>query len=202
MSDTSDTSKFPEGAMPASRASSAVHDTEVLYAGRWLNMKRRAGWEYAERTNPAGAVIIVAITPQRELLFVEQYREPIRAHTIEMPAGLIGDIEGSEGDDAVTTAHRELIEETGFAAARIDYILGGPVSAGMSTEIAHFVRATGLTEVGAGGGDAGENITVHRVPLSDAGRWLVQKGREGYPLDPKLWAGLYFAERDAEGNPW
>jgi ADP-ribose pyrophosphatase len=179
-----------------------VSATETLYAGRWLNLKRRAGWEYAERTHPAGAVIIVAITPQRELLFVEQYREPIQARTIEMPAGLIGDLAGSENDDAVTTAHRELIEETGFAAGRIDYIIGGPVSSGMSTEIAHFVRATGLREVGSGGGDESENITVHRVALADAGRWLLEKGRDGYPLDPKLWAGLYFAERDADGQPW
>lgn len=179
-----------------------MSETETLYAGRWLNLKRRAGWEYAERTNPSGAVIIVAITPQRELLFVEQFREPVRAHTIEMPAGLIGDLVGSENDDAVTTAHRELIEETGFAAARIDYIMGGPVSSGMCTETAHFVRATELRAVGPGGGDESENITVHRIPLTDSARWLMQKGREGFLLDPKLWAGLYFAERDAEGNPW
>lgn len=179
-----------------------MNDTEELYAGRWLKLKRRAGWEYAERTHPAGAVIIVAITPQRELLFVEQYREPLRARTIEMPAGLIGDIAGCEDEDAITSAQRELIEETGYSADRIDYIVGGPVSSGMSTEIAHFVRATGLQQVGAGGGDESEDIHVHRVPLQDAARWLMQKGSEGFPLDPKLWAGLYFAERDAQGEPW
>ena len=177
-------------------------DTEMLYQGRWLNMRRRDGWEFAERTNPKGAVIIVAITDQGELVFVEQYRDPLRANTIEMPAGLIGDIAGSEHEDAVVTAHRELIEETGYAAARIDYIVGGPVSAGMSTEIAHFVRASGLTLIAAGGGDESENITVHRVPMDQAAAWLIDKGRAGYPLDPKLWAGLYFAERDASGQPW
>lgn len=176
--------------------------TETLYAGRWLNLKRRSGWEYAERTNPQGAVIIVAMTDQGELLFVEQYREPIEARTIEMPAGLIGDIAGSEHEDAVTTAHRELIEETGFAADRMDYIVGGPVSSGMSTELAHFVRATQLRQVSAGGGDASEDITVHRVLLQEAGAWLLAKGKQGYWLDPKLWAGLYFAERDASGKLW
>ena len=119
-----------------------------------------------------------------------------------MPAGLIGDIAGCEDEDAITSAQRELIEETGYSADRIDYIVGGPVSSGMSTEIAHFVRATGLQQVGTGGGDESENISVHRVPLQEAARWLMQKGSDGYPLDPKLWAGLYFAERDAEGNPW
>ncbi len=179
-----------------------MSDTETLHLGRWINLKRRNGWEYAERTNPKGAVIIVAITRQGELVFVEQYREPLRRRTIEMPAGLIGDVAGSEHEDANLTAHRELIEETGYAASRIDYVVGGPVSAGMSTEIAHFVRATGLTQVGAGGGDESEDITVHRVPLAEAGAWLLGMGAQGYPLDPKLWAGIYFAEHDAAGRPW
>ncbi len=177
-------------------------ETEMLFNGRWLNLRRRDGWEFVERTNPQGAVIVVAITDADELIFVEQYRPPIAAHTIEMPAGLIGDEDGSEHDDAVITAHRELIEETGFAAARIDYVTGGPVSSGMSTEIAHFVRATGLRRVAAGGGVGSEAITVHLVPRSEAAAWLVQKSVAGYPLDPKLWAGLYFAERNADGSTW
>lgn len=177
-------------------------ETETLHLGRWINLKRRNGWEYAERTNPKGAVIIVAITREGELLFVEQYREPLRLRTIEMPAGLIGDVAGSEHEDACSTAQRELIEETGYSASRVDYVVGGPVSAGMSTEIAHFVRATELTQVSAGGGDESEDITVHRVPLTEAGAWLLGKGAEGYPLDPKLWAGIYFAHRDAAGRPW
>jgi ADP-ribose pyrophosphatase len=177
-------------------------DSELLFNGRWLNLRRRGHWEFVERVNPKGAVIIVAITNEQELLFVEQFRPPVGANTIEMPAGLIGDIAGSEHEDAVTTAHRELIEETGYQADHIDYVVGGPVSSGMSTEVAHFVRATGLTRVGPGGGDASENITVHRVPLNQAAAWLSQKGVEGYPMDPKLWAGLYFAERDATGQPW
>lgn len=177
-------------------------ETEMLFNGRWLNLRRRDGWEFVERTNPQGAVIVVAITDADELIFVEQYRPPISARTIEMPAGLIGDEDGTEHDDAVITAHRELIEETGFEAARIDYVTGGPVSSGMSTEVAHFVRATGLSRVSAGGGVGSEDIRVHLVPRSEAAAWLVQKSAAGFPLDPKLWAGLYFAERNADGSAW
>ena len=177
-------------------------ETEMLFNGRWLNMRRRDGWEFVERTNPQGAVIIVAITDADELVFVEQYRPPISARTIEMPAGLIGDEDGHAHDDAVGTAHRELIEETGFEATRIDYMMGGPVSSGMSTEIAHFVRATGLKRVNAGGGIGGENISVHLVPRTDAAAWLMAKAAAGFPLDPKLWAGLYFAERNPDGSVW
>jgi ADP-ribose pyrophosphatase len=177
-------------------------ETELLFNGRWLNVRRRGGWEFVERANPKGAVIIVALTDADELVFVEQFRPPVDAVTIEMPAGLIGDIEGTEHEDAITSAHRELIEETGYEAARIDYVTGGPVSSGLSTEIAHFVRATGLKRVGEGGGDETENIVVHHVPLKDAAAWLVAKAAAGHPLDPKLWAGLYFAERNADGSAW
>ncbi|MBI2397757.1 MAG: NUDIX hydrolase [Xanthomonadales bacterium] len=177
-------------------------ETETLFNGRWLNVRRRGGWEFVERANPQGAVIIVALTATDELLFVEQYRPPLQASTIEMPAGLIGDLAGSEHEDAVASAERELIEETGYAADRLEYVTGGPVSSGLSTEIAHFVRATGLRRVGEGGGDSSENIRVHHVPMRDAARWLCAKGAAGYPLDPKLWAGLYFAERNADGSAW
>ena len=177
-------------------------NTETLYDGRWIRLCRRNGWEYAERTNPKGAVIIVALTEQNQWVLVEQFRQPLQTATIEMPAGLIGDLASCADEDPVATARRELIEETGYLASRIDYLMGGPVSAGMSTEIAHFVRATGLVRVGAGGGDASENIKVHEVPLAEAANWLLRQGRAGYPLDPKLWAGLYFAERDANGQLW
>ena len=177
-------------------------ETVTLYNGKWLSIKARKGWEFAERVNPRGAVIVVAITDARELLFVEQYRPPILATTLEMPAGLIGDLAGAEDEDILESARRELEEETGYQAARLDYIMGGPVSAGMSTEYAHFVRATGLVRVGAGGGDESENIVVHHVPLAHAAAWLMEKQAQGYPMDPKIWAGLYFAERNARGEPW
>jgi len=177
-------------------------ETVTLFNGKWLSIKARKGWEFAERTNPRGAVIVVALTDVRELLFVEQYRPPIEATTIEMPAGLIGDLAGAEDEDILESARRELVEETGFQAARLDYIMGGPVSAGMSTEVAHFVRATGLVQVSAGGGDDSENIVVHRIPLQHAAAWLMDKHAAGFPMDPKIWSGLYFAERDARGVPW
>jgi len=169
-------------------------ETEILHEGRWLRLLKRGRWEYAERTNPGGAVIIIALTDANCILFVEQWREPIQARTIEMPAGLIGDIAGSHDESAILAAERELLEETGYRAAHIDYLSEGPSSAGMSNEIIAFVRARGLVREHAGGGDGSEDITVHEVPRADAPRWLVGKMREGYSIDPKLFAGLYFLE--------
>jgi ADP-ribose pyrophosphatase len=169
--------------------------TEILHAGKWLTLKQRGRWEYVERNNPQGAVIIVAVTPDDRVLFVEQYRVPIGRFTIEMPAGLIGDADHAEGDDVEVAARRELEEETGHTCARVVPLHSGPSSAGMSTEIMHFVHAVGLRKVGEGGGDATENIVVHAIARGAADAWLHAMAGKGYSIDPKLFAGLWFLER-------
>ena len=170
---------------------------ETLYAGKWLTLKQRAHWEFVERNNPQGAVIIVAVTPEDRVLFVEQYRVPIRQLTIEMPAGLIGDA-GHAGDDSVAgAAQRELEEETGWTCGQVVPLHSGPSSAGMSTEMMHFVRALDLRKVGEGGGDDSEDIIVHEIPRDEAGAWLHAMVAKGYSVDPKLFAGLWFLEHAA-----
>lgn len=172
---------------------------ETLYEGQWLRLRRRGKWEYAERTHGNGmAVIIIAVTPDDEVLFVEQYRVPLGARTIEMPAGLVGDQAGE--DTLEDAARRELIEETGWNPARVDVLLTGPTSSGMSSERIAFVRARQLRRVGEGGGVDGEDITVHRVPRADAPAWLMQKQREGFEVDLKLWAGLWMIDRNPDGT--
>lgn len=167
---------------------------ETLFQGRWLSMRRRGRWEYVERNNEGGAVIIVAVTPQDKVLFVEQYRVSILANTIEMPAGLVGDLEAHDTEDAMDAARRELEEETGYRCGRLEFIHAGPSSSGMSTEMIAFVRAYDLEKVGNGGGDETENILVHEVPRADAGAWLFARAAEGYSIDPKLFAGLWFID--------
>jgi len=172
-------------------------ETHTLCNGRWLRLMRRGRWEYAERTNPGGGVIIIAVTPEDRLLFVEQWREAVRSRTIEMPAGLVGDIAGDTEESAVTAADREILEETGYRAGRIDFLMAGPSSAGMTNEVMSFVRASDLVREHAGGGDHTEEIVVHEIPRAEAARWLVTKMHEGYSIDPKLFAGLYFLDHGA-----
>lgn len=171
-------------------------ETTTLCNGTWLRLKKRGRWEYAERTNPGGGVMIIAVTATGNVLFVEQYRPALDCRTIEMPAGLVGDHAESTGEDAVAAAHRELIEETGYAAARIDFIMAGPTSAGMSNEILAFVRAHDLTRVNEGGGDATEDIVVHEIPRAEAAAWLVRRMADGFSVDPKMFAGMYFLENE------
>jgi ADP-ribose pyrophosphatase len=170
----------------------------TIHEGKYLRFCVEDHWEYAERTNAGSAVIIIARTPEDKLLFVEQFRIPMGCNTIEMPAGLVGDLDAS--DTLELAAKRELLEETGWQADAVQVLMIGPTSAGLSNEMIAFVRATGLTRIHAGGGDDTENITVHEVPAAEAAAWLTQKMAEGYSMDPKLWAGLWLLDRNPDGT--
>ena len=173
---------------------------QTLYEGEWLRLVRIGHWESCERTHAQGmAVIVIAVTPADDVLFVEQFRVPLGARTIEMPAGLVGDDHAE--DTLADAARRELIEETGWAAGRVDVLLTGPTSSGMSNERIAFVRARDLVQVGEGGGVDDENIIVHAVPRAQAPAWLMRKRAEGYELDLKLWAGLWMIDHNPDGSP-
>lgn len=171
----------------------------VMCEGKYLRLVKHGHWEYAERTNAGSAVIVIAVTPERKLLFVEQYRIPMGAPTIEMPAGLVGDLDAA--DTMEEAARRELLEETGWQADEVKVLMVGPTSSGMSNELIAFVRARGLSRVHAGGGDETEDITVHEVPVDEAPRWLAGKMAAGYAMDPKLWAGLWLLDHEPDGSP-
>jgi ADP-ribose pyrophosphatase len=63
----------------------------------------------------------------------------------------------------------------------------------MSDEIVTIYYASGLERVDSGGGNGDENITVHHVPLDSATRWLETRMTEGSMVDPKIYAGLFWA---------
>ena len=165
-------------------------DLRVLGEGRFLRLVDTDGWEYAERKNVTGIVTVVAQFDGR-LLLVEQYRPPLRANVIELPAGLAGDLPDSADEALEAAALRELEEETGYRAASCERLFAGPLSAGMTTEVVTFFHATGLKRVGGGGGDGSEKITVHEVPLDEAEAWLRARNEAGTLIDPKVYAGLY-----------
>jgi ADP-ribose pyrophosphatase len=167
----------------------------VLGQGRFLTLRRRNGWEFVERPEIAEVAVLIAVTPRGEAVFVEQYREPVQSRTIEWPAGLVGDEQGRGGEDLLEAANRELEEETGFRAGELRVVEKGPSSAGLTSEIITFIRAASLEKVGEGGGVAGENIKVHLAALADIDEWLAARVREGYLIDPKVYAGLFMLRR-------
>lgn len=168
---------------------------ETLHRGRFVELLKDGRWEFVSRVNAQGAVFVLAATPQDELVLVEQYRVPLQARCIELPAGMIGDEEHLKDEEIEASALRELEEETGFHGRHTRTLLSGPVAAGLTSEQLHLIEISGLTRVHDGGGVDGEDIVVHRVPLAEVHDWLEQKRAAGFQIEPRIYAGLYFALR-------
>lgn len=156
---------------------------KVMWQGRFITAKTRGQWEYVSRARGIKAAVILAMEDDHVLL-VEQYRVPLGANCIELPAGLIGDHE--EGEDTLVSAARELEEETGYRADTLEIVGEFFSSPGMVSESFSLVRARGLTKVTGGGGVDGENIIVHRVALGDLPEFVRNKRAEGCVVDVKL----------------
>lgn len=164
----------------------------IHYRGRYLGMQERDQWEYAFRTNASGVAVLVPVTDAGELVLVEQYRIPVGSRVIELPAGLSGDTDDHD-EDIKIAAMRELLEETGYRAGFLEELLTCPSTPGMSDEIVTIFYAGDLERTGSGGGTDEEDITVHHVPLESAPRWLEERMTEGIMVDPKIYAGLFWA---------
>jgi ADP-ribose pyrophosphatase len=156
---------------------------QVEWTGRFVVAKRRGRWEYASRARNIRAAVVLAVDAG-DVILVEQYRVPIGRHCLELPAGLVGDED--EGEDAIASARRELEEETGYRAAQWEEVGEFWSSPGMITESYTLLKATGLTQVGQGGGTAHEDIVVHRVPLARIAECVAEHRARGTAIDSKL----------------
>ncbi len=165
--------------------------------GRFIQLMQSGRWEYAQRRNAQGVVVIVPITTDNEFVVIEQYREPLGKRCIEFPAGLVGDIPGDEQEESTEAVRRELFEETGFEAASIQFLASTSPSAGLTDEIAAVYLARGLHRVNAGGGAEGELIQVHLVPCDQIKEWLTQRREQGLDVAMSLYAGLWLAYHHA-----
>ncbi len=161
------------------------HPETVQWQGRFIVAKTRGRWEYVSRNRNIKAAVILAIDDGHVIL-VEQFRVPLGRPCIELPAGLIGDEAGAEHEDAASAALRELEEETGYRAARIESLGEYHSSPGMVTEAFTLFRAHDLEKVSEGGGVEGEGITVHRVALTEIERFLAAKRAEGHAIDVRM----------------
>lgn len=158
---------------------------EIMWEGRFVTAKRQGKWEYVSRSRGIRAAVILAIDDAHVLL-VEQYRVPLGRNCIELPAGLVGDHDENSNEDASIAAIRELEEETGYRADSMIDCGEFFSSPGMVSESFSLFKAQGLTKVSEGGGVEGENITVHRVAVTELPAFIQQKRRDGAGIDVKL----------------
>jgi ADP-ribose pyrophosphatase len=162
---------------------------EVMWEGKFVRALRRGKWEYASRARDIRAVVILAEF-EGKVVLVDQPRVAPDCRCVELPAGLVGD----QDPDATIegTAVKELEEETGFTAERIERLGEFYSSPGMLSEGFTLVRAHGLRRIGPGGGDENEDIKVHLVTRADIANFVEQKRAEGFGVDAKLLLLLNF----------
>lgn len=174
-------------------------DATTLGEGKFLRLVRQGKWEFCERHGSTGVVGIVATTAVGEIVLVEQWRDPVGARCVELPAGLVGDDGMSES--SADAAGRELEEETGYRAEVVTPLISnGCVSAGLTSETVDLVRAENVVKTGDGGGLEGEEIEVHLVPLAEIDTFLQAKQQDGRLVDFKVWAGLWFCRGGGRGG--
>ncbi len=163
------------------------HDApeEIVWQGQFVTAKKRGRWEYVGRARGIRAAVILPLVDD-DVILVEQYRVPLGRNCLELPAGLIGDIDGAEDENDLAAAGRELEEETGYRARRLEDLGDFISSPGMVSESFTLVRATGLERVGPGGGTEGENITVHRVALAELRQFIAAKRAQGCAIDVRM----------------
>ena len=127
-----------------------------------------------------GAVCVVPVTENMEVVAVKQYRYPIGRVTIEIPAGKL-----DKGEEPLEAAKRELSEETGVESADIRYVGGLYPSVAYTDEIIHMYVAENLV-YGEAHTDEDELLNVVRIPLTEFTRMVM----DGEIMDAKTMAAI------------
>ena len=174
--------------------------SRVVHQGHYLNFRvdtiERADGSRAERdvVGHPGAVAILAVDPDGEVLLVRQFRVPAGRVLLEIPAGTL-DVDPSSGavEDHALAARRELEEETGCRAGTWRLLTSFWTAPGFATELMHLYLATELTLANDNplGPDEDERLLLERVPFADA----VALAERGEIVDAKSIVALLWLDR-------
>jgi len=173
----------------------------ITFSGRYLDVIWEQGVEYTHNRRSRGVVLVIPVTADNEIVFLEQYRVPLKRTVIEYPAGLVGDEADVSSESFEDAARRELLEESGYEAIELELVMRGPASPGSSTEVVTFYLARNARKVHVGGGAGHERIQVHAIKLDEANHWLATKEQtDGVLVDPRVYLGIYLARERLEGR--
>jgi len=153
---------------------------KIEWQGKYIRIVTRGGWEYVERCGGVSAVVILA-EHDGKIILIEQSRVPLGGRTcLKLPAGLVGD----EDDKSVEeTAVKELEEETGFTAERIERLGEFFSSPGMVAEGFQLVRAHGVRPCDS---PVEKGIEVRLVERERIAEFVAQRRAAGVAIDVKV----------------
>lgn len=177
-------------AAPDDGLSEEILDSRVVWRGDFLAVDdvavRLPNGKTAHRdvVRHPGAVAVIALTDDGKIVLVHQYRTALEQVTLEIPAGKL-----DPGEDPARAAARELLEETGYMAARMAYLGPIAVAAGYSDEIIHLYMAMGLSFEGARP-DEDEFVHVDLVDLDE----MVDRVLDGKVIDSKTVVGVMLCD--------
>lgn len=138
--------------------------SEKIYDGVIINLRRdkvtvQGGTSYREIVEHNGGAVMAALTEDKKLVMVRQYRKPAGKVMLEVPAGKI-----DPGEMPLEAAVRELKEETGYTASKVEFLTEFYPSVGYSEERLYLYLCTGLTP-GETCFDENEAIEIEEIDL-------------------------------------
>lgn len=164
--------------------------SDKLYEGKLLNLRvdtvELPDKKYSKREviEHPGGVGIIPVTEDDSIILVKQYRKAVERFLLEIPAGKL-----ELNEEPRETAQRELKEETGYEAGRMEYLLEFYTSPGFTNEKIYLFLATDLIE-GEANPDSGEFIEYEKHKIDD----LIKMVERGEIKDSKTIIGINFAK--------
>ncbi|WP_088007912.1 NUDIX hydrolase [Indiicoccus explosivorum] len=151
--------------------------SERIYEGKIINLKvddvtlPNGKETKRELVEHPGAVAVIALTDDRRIVMVEQYRKALERSIVEIPAGKLEPDEKPE-----ICARRELEEETGYTAEKLSHVQSFSTSPGFADEVIHLYAAEGLSKTSEGATEEDEFVELIEVTFEEAEK-MMEDGR-------------------------
>ena len=164
---------------------------KLVYKGEYLKViqkeyltktKKRGNWDYIERK---GAVIIFALTKEKEVILEKIFRIPLGSFSLELPGGMLD----KKGESACQAAKRELLEETGYLAKKLTPVFQWPLEPSLVPDEAILFFAPDVEFKEKTDGEDSEEIEVLKVPLEKLEEFLLESKKD-MTVDLKIFGAL------------